>query len=145
MRSKILATFVTLAALVATPAIASAAEGSGNAPAKVHAKGDSSDKGERASFPMPAPAFKQKVDGRLAKARVRMEKRAAKLGGEEAKDLRAKFDAGAAQVNQEVAKATADGTVTKDEAKRVREAARAIVGHHGKHARRHGKAARAKK
>jgi hypothetical protein len=44
---------------------------------------------------------------------------AARRPGEE---LRAKFEAGVAAQNAEVAKAIADGTVTKDEAKAVRAA-----------------------
>jgi hypothetical protein len=92
---------------------------------------------EKASFPMPAAAFKQRVDTRQAKARERMEKHAAKLTAEQAKELRAKFDAGIAKVNAEVSKATADGTVTKDEADAVRKVAKEMHGgHHGKHARR---------
>jgi len=85
-----------------------------------------------ASFPMPAAAFQTKVNERQAKAREHMEKRAATLSADEAKALRAKFDAGAAKVNAEVAKATADGTVTKDEAKAVRQVAKEMRGHHGK-------------
>ena len=138
MRSKILATFVALAALVVTPAIASAAP-EGAKPAKVH----EGEKG-KASFPMPAAQFKQKVDSRITRARERMEKRAAKLSADDAKQLRSKFDAGVAQVNQEVAKATADGTVTKDEAQKVREVQRSVT-HHGKHAKRGGKGKKADK
>ena len=94
---------------------------------------------DQASFPMPAAQFKQKVDTRMTKARQHMEERASKLPADQAKELRAKFDAGAAKVNAEVAKATADGTVTKDEAKAVHKVAReAKGGHHGKHARRGG-------
>lgn len=128
MRSKILATFVTLAALVVIPVTAFAE------PAQTQ---QSEAKG-KAAFPMPAAAFKQKVDGRITKARARMEQRASKLSADEAKQLRAKFDAGVGQVNQAVAKATADGTVTKDEAKSVRDAAKAVMGHKGKHGK-HGK------
>jgi hypothetical protein len=58
----------------------------------------------------------------MVKARARMEERASKLSANEAKELRAKFDQNLAQVNAEVAKAVADGTVTKDEAKAVRAA-----------------------
>jgi hypothetical protein len=68
-----------------------------------------------------------------------METRAAKLDAEKAKELRARFDAGAAKVNAEVAKATADGTVTKEEAKDVFAAMRAM--HPGKHAHKGQKAA----
>lgn len=92
--------------------------------------------GKKNAFPMAAAEFKQKIDNRIAKAKTRMEERASKLSAEEAKQLRAKFDAGVAKVNAEVAKATADGTVTKDEAKEVRKAARELhggKGHRGHH------------
>ena len=100
------------------------------------------EKHEKANFPMPAAAFKQKVDARQAKARERMEKHAATLSAEQAKELRAKFDAGLAKVNAEVAKAIADGTVTKDEASAVRQVAKEVHGGHGhgKHHKRGDKA-----
>jgi len=90
-----------------------------------------------ASFPMPAAAFQQKVAARQTKAREHLEKRAATLSAEEAKALRAKFDERTAKVNAEVAKAVADGTVTKDEATAVRQVGGG--GHHhkgGKHAKK---------
>ena len=96
------------------------------------------EKHEKASFPMPAAAFKERVDARQAKARERMEKRASTLNAEQAKELRAKFDAGIAKINAEESKATADGTVTKEEAQAVRQVSKEVRGHHGKHAR-HGK------
>jgi hypothetical protein len=123
MRSTIFAAAIALATLVAVPAMA----------------GDKHDAG---NFPMPAATFKQKVDARQAKAREHMEKRAAKLTADQAKELRAKFDAGAAKINAEVSKATADGTVTKEEADAVRKVAheaRGGHGGHGKHARRQKK------
>jgi len=134
MRSTIVATVIALATLVAAPAFAAPAQGS--APAKTQrAEGDKGGK----HFPMPAAEFKAKVDKRMAKARAHMEERAAKLPANEAKELRAKFDATAQNVNAEVTKAVADGTVTKEEAKAVR----AAHPHHGKHAR-HGKRAHGK-
>ena len=120
MRSTIVAAVLAISTLfAAAPAMA----------------GEHGDKGG-ASFPMPAAAFQQKVTAREAKAREHMEKRASKLSAEEAKTLRAKFDAGVAKVNAEVAKATADGTVTKEEAKAVRQVAKELRGgHHGKGAK----------
>jgi hypothetical protein len=116
MRSMIVGTVLALATLIAVPAMAG-------------------DKG--ASFPMPAAAFQQKVTARQAKAREHMEKRASTLPADQAKDLRAKFDAGVVKVNAEVAKATADGTVTKEEAMAVKKVAREAHPHHGgKHARK---------
>jgi hypothetical protein len=129
MRSTIVAAFLALGTLVAVPAFAAPAQG--QAPSKTQrAEGDKGGK----HFPMPAADFKAKVDKRQVKARARMEEEAAKLPADQAKELRAKFDATVQKVNAEVAKAIADGTVTKDEAKAVR----AVSPHHGKHAR-HGK------
>lgn len=122
MRSKFVAALVlAIASLVAVPAFA---------------KGDG-----HAKFPMPAAEFKAKVDARTAKAKQKMEDRAAKLPADQAKELRAKFDAGTTQINQEVAKATADGTVTKEEAQKVREVAK-TAHPHGKHGGKHGKRAK---
>ena len=104
MRSKILAIGLVLGTLVAAPAFADEA------------------KGPRLNFPVPAATFKQHVDARLTKARAHMEERASKLPANEAKELRAKFEQNLATVNAEVAKAIADGTVTKEEAKAVRAA-----------------------
>ena len=114
MRSMVMAAVLALSTLAAVPAFA-------------HEK-------DTASYPMPAAAFQQKVTARATKAREHMEKRAATLNPDQAKELRAKFDAGIAKVNAEVAKATADGTVTKEEAHAVHQVAREIRGHHGKHA-----------
>lgn len=121
MRSMFIGTVLAIATLfAAAPAMAGEKDGK-----------------EKVSFPMPAAAFKAKIDAKQAKAREHMEKRAATLNAEQAKELRAKFDAGTAKVNAEVAKVTADGTVTKDEAKEVRKVAHeARGGHHGKHARK---------
>ncbi len=107
MRSKIIALGLILGTLVAVPAFAQ--EGAGG-------------KGEHMAFPVPAATFEQHVDARIVKARAHMEERASKLNADQAKELRAKFEAGVVAQNAEVAKAIADGTVTKDEAKAVRAA-----------------------
>jgi len=126
MRSKILAAVaISLATLVAAPTFAFAA------PANTTAKVARAEKSEK-NFPMPAAEFKSKVDNKLGRARTHMEERAQKLDADKAKELRDKFNAGAANVNAEVAKATADGTVTKEEAKSVFTAMKAMQG--GKHA-----------
>ena len=131
MRSKILAAVtLCLATLVAAPTFAFAAPTAADTTTKTHRA-----EKDKAQYPMPAAAYQQKVNERMAKARTRMEKYAAKLDAEKAKEVRAKFDAGVANVNAEVAKATADGTVTKEEAQKVREAVRAMHPHGGKHAR----------
>ena len=118
MRSMILSSVFTLATLVAVPALAG--------------------EKDKASFPMPAATFKAKVDAREARARGHVEEHAAKLPAAEAKDLRAKFDAASTKINAEVAKATADGTVTKEEADAVRKVAKEARPHgrHGKHAKK---------
>jgi hypothetical protein len=103
MRSKIIAIGLALSTLVAVPAFA-----------------DDTKAGP--TFPIPAATFKQHVDARQAKARAHMEERASKLPANEAQALRAKFNETTAKVNAEVAKATADGTVTKEEAQAVRAA-----------------------
>ena len=131
MRSTIVATVLALATFVAVPAFAAPAQGTATAPAKTQRA--ERDKGAK-HFPMPAAEFQAKVNARQAKGRARMEEKAAQLAADQAKELRAKFDATIAKVNAEVAKAVADGTVTKDEAQAVR----AASPHHGKHAR-HGK------
>lgn len=108
MNSKILgAVLVGLSCLVAIPAMA--------------------DEHKAPSFPMPAATFQQHVTARQTKAREHMEKRASTLPADQAKELRAKFDANLAKQNAEVAKAVADGTVTKEEAQAVR----AASGHGG--------------
>lgn len=137
MRTRILAAALSLATLVAVPVTAFAA-GDGNqgtTSAKVHHRSEKGDQDKK--FPMAGAEFKAKVDGRLAKAREHMEKRASQLDAEKAKEVRAKFDAGAAKVNAEVGKAIADGTVTQDEAREVHKAMREMHPNKGKHARNH--------
>ena len=84
---------------------------------------------QKLQFPVPAATFKQHVDARQAKMKEHMEKKIASLPAAEQKDARAKMDAKVAAVNAEVAKAIADGTVTADEAAKVR----AAGGGHGGH------------
>lgn len=85
------------------------------------------------SYPMAGPAFKQHIDAKIAKARTAMEGRAQKATAEEAKQMRAQFDAGVARVNQEVNAAIADGTVTAEEAQKVRGAMHGLRHGGGKH------------
>jgi hypothetical protein len=116
MRTKLVATVIALGTLVALPAFADPSQGHG--------------KGQRPNFPVAAAEFQQHVTARQAKMREHMEARASKLPASEATALRAKFDADIAKVNAEVAKAVADGTVTKEEAAAVRAAS--PHGGHGK-------------
>jgi hypothetical protein len=131
MRSTIVAAMLAISTLVAVPAFAAPAQG--NVPTKTAGSRAEGEKGQK-HFPMPAAEFQAKVNARQTKGRARMEEKAAKLPADQAKELRARFDANIAKVNAEVAKAVADGTVTKEEAQAVR----AASPHHGKHAR-HGK------
>jgi hypothetical protein len=95
-------------------------------------------------FPMPAAAFKERVEARRAKAREHVEKRAQGLDANRAKELRQRFAEQCTRVDAEVNKATADGTVTRDEARDVRKVERhPRHGRHDRHARhprhsRHG-------
>lgn len=112
---------LSLATLVAVPALAA----EGDAPKAAEA-------GKDAKFPMPAGEFRAKVTVRVDKAKERLESRAAKLSAEQAKEMRSRFEANLAKIKVEVDRVTADGTVTKDEAKDVRRVTRALRGHHGK-------------
>jgi len=89
---------------------------------------------DKLQFPVPAATFKQHVDARQAKMKEHMEKKIASLPADKQKEARAKMDAKVAAVNAEVAKAVADGTVTKDDADKVR----AAGGGHGGHGRHCG-------
>lgn len=82
------------------------------------------DKGghQKLAFPVPAATYKQHVEQRQAKMKEHMEKKIASMPAAEQKEARAKMDAKVAAVNAEVAKVIADGTVTKEEADKVRAA-----------------------
>ena len=126
MRSVIVATVLALSTLIGTSAFAEP-----DARGERHATGRS-EGSERTTFPMPATDFKAKVDARQARGRTHMEARAAKLQAEPAKQLRARFETRVQKVNVEVAKAIADGTVTREEAQAVR-AAHPHHRHGGRH------------
>jgi hypothetical protein len=81
------------------------------------------------TYPMPAATFEQLMASRKATAREKMERYASHLSPDEATAYRAKFDAAVAKVDAQVAKATADGTVTKDEAIVVAQVARELDMH----------------
>jgi hypothetical protein len=89
---------------------------------------------EKPQFPMAAAEFQGKVDANIAKAREHMEKRITdrKLDDTKAKEARDRFDAVVTKVEAAAANAEADGTVTKEEAKEVRQVAREL-GHRGHH------------
>ena len=106
-------------------------------PALAHGRGHGRGHGkEHGKFPMTSAEFKAKVDARTAKARQRLETRIARLPADQAKEARQKFDAGTAKIDQEVGKAIADGSVTKEEAQKVREVAKTVRPHGPKRAKR---------
>ena len=78
------------------------------------------------SFPVPAKTFRELVEKRIQKAREHMNEQIAahKLTPAQAAELRKRFDEGAKQVRAAVDTAAADGTVTKDEAEKVRDLAK---------------------
>ncbi len=82
----------------------------------------------KAAFPMNGPEFMAKVDARIQKTRAKVSEHVAKKHLPEAvqKKVMAEVDAGAAKVRAAATKAAADGTVTKDEAKQVRELAHTV-------------------
>jgi len=96
---------------------------------------------------MPAAEFRKRVDDRTTKARERMEASIKRRSVPEtqAKEVRAKFDAGVAQVKKVVDEVAADGLVTKDEAGRVRQASRQARGHAGEGAGHRGRGKHHKK
>ncbi|MFO0664245.1 MAG: hypothetical protein U0174_09845 [Polyangiaceae bacterium] len=103
-------------------ATASAAPGGheAKAPAAPAAKG-----GRHGKYPIPAAEFRNASNERLQKAREKMEEhlKTKKVPAEKAQLVRARFDEVATKVNAAVAKATADGSVTKEEVREVHQAA----------------------
>lgn len=139
---RFLTTFAALA-LSLTLATAASAETARPAPgarqthAAAHGREARKDGNHAKKFPMAGAEFKAKVDQRMAKARQRLETRIASLPADKQREARDRFNAAIATVNAEVAKAVADNVVTKEEAKKVRETARALrpAGAGGRHKR----------
>jgi hypothetical protein len=117
-------------ALFALPAFAKPSHGSGRRGEDAAQEGKKHEK----KFPMPAAEFRAHVTKKTEHARTRMEAAIKKhnVGEEKAKEIRARFEAGLRKLNAEVDKVTADGTVTKDEAKAVRAIAKEMRPHHKK-------------
>jgi hypothetical protein len=88
------------------------------------------------NFPVAAAEYQAHVEARLEKKRARMEEHLTKksVPADKAAEIRTRFNEGAAKVKAQVAQAVADGTVTKEEAKAVRQAGKGMHGgkHHGK-------------
>jgi len=111
--------------LTALPAIAYAGGNGKDAAGHVKDKGE---KGEKAQFPMKAAPFRAKVESRITKGRERLVAHLTKknVAADKQKEILAKFDAATQQVRDATDKVCADGTVTKDEAKSVRELAKSL-------------------
>ncbi len=93
---------------------------------KAKGKDKAKDKDPAKHFPMKAADFQKRIDKRLDKARTHliqmMENR--KVAEADQKKALARFDQGATRVRGAATEAGKDGTVTLDEAKRVREVAK---------------------
>ena len=74
------------------------------------------------SFPMTAESFNKLIEKRITKTREHLTEKLAERKVPEAKqaEIKKDFEAGAAAIRAAAAKAGADGTVTKEEAKDVR-------------------------
>lgn len=81
---------------------------------------------DKGHFPMPGDAFTARVEARLTKVSQKLEERLEKsrIGDNLKKEIRADFERSAAKIRAAANKAAADGSVTKEEAKRVRELSR---------------------
>jgi hypothetical protein len=128
---------IALAALAlstfALPALADSGAGRGARAEHAAHAGQRGEKGDKPQFPMPAADFVARMAKRTEKAQARLEQHIAKksLPADKAAEARAKFAASQAVINQEVAKVTADGTVTAEEAKQVHQVIRAQSPHQG--------------
>jgi hypothetical protein len=117
---------VALTVAFLMPSIASAKRGDAPdrpaAAAKERAKGKRGEEAKR--FPMPGDEFVAKVDSRIEKFGAKLEERLArakKLTDAQKEQIRADFAKASEKIRDAAAKAAADGTVTQEEAKKVRE------------------------
>ena len=81
---------------------------------------------KRPSFPMTAESFNKHIEMRITKMRARLEKGMTdhKVPAATQAQVKKDFEAGAAALRAAAAKVSADGSVTKDEAKQVKVAAK---------------------
>jgi hypothetical protein len=91
--------------------------------------------GANAKFPMKADEFRAKVEARLQKSKDRLEAHLKKKNVPEdrAKEARAKLAESTSEIRKVVDKVTADGTVTKEEAREVRQKAKEMRVAHKPH------------
>lgn len=133
---------LALALSLATASAAFAAPPARDRQGQAAHKGNRKDKDDEKRFPMKADEFKKLVAERVGKARERMEKHISQknVPEDKAKVLRAKFEVGVAVLNRKVDKVCEDGTVTKEEAREVRELVhRMVQEHHKEHGKGHKK------
>ena len=121
MRFVVVAVVLSLTALTTLPASAE-----GAAPAGAHAKPAKRAKAEKKGI--PSERFRQEIEGRIARARDRLERHLEKrrLPEASATALRTDFNAGVLQVRARVAAVSKDGVVSRDEAREVRGMVRQI-------------------
>lgn len=127
-------------AIAAAPAVALADDSGRPAPAEGKKDGEHGKhhgkrgerkgrgQGERPQLPMDAKKFQELVEKRIAKAREHLEGAMERHSVPEPirAQVRKEFDAGAAEIREAAKRAGADGTVTKEEAKEVRELSREL-------------------
>jgi len=116
-------------AFVAVPTVASAEEAPEGEKAQLVAKkGKHKGQKNRLEFPMKAEKFSAFVDRRLAKARARVQRNLANhdISPEVRKAILADLELGTQKIQSAADQAEADGTVTKQEAKQVRQVARRV-------------------
>lgn len=125
-------TLALVFAVSALPATALAAGPDGTSGAVEHGakakRGEGKGQREAHQFPMKGGDFITMVDARIVKIRARVQEKLAKHPLPEAtkKAVLADVDAGAARVKAAAQKAAADGTVTREEAKSVRDVAKDV-------------------
>ena len=118
---------LAVALTLAVAAIPATAFAETNRPAPTAAKGGAK-KGKEKHFPIEAQKFQELVDQRISKAREHME---TALEAHHVPDvikaqIRKDFESGASEVRAAAKRVGTDGTVTKDEAKEVRDLAKSL-------------------
>ena len=108
------------------PVPTEAKEGKGHG--KKHGKHEGKKDGAHRKFPIEAAKFQQGVDKRISKARERLESVMTKRNAPDALkvQIRKEFEAGVVYVQAAAKRVGADGTVTKEEAKEVRDLAKSL-------------------
>lgn len=138
--------------LMAVPALASAGEGRGQGAAEEakqgkHGKdGEHGKDGKERRFPIKAEKFQKVIEKRLGKAREKLEAhmKEKNLPEDKRAAIRKEFEAGATEVRALAKQVGEDGSVTKEEAQKVRDLARSLKHKarekHGKGGEKHDKA-----